>query len=87
MNKNEKFVTGLLTVVELVGVIGLTKIALKRNQDAYEAQMKCVDLEFKNLALDVENYHLKFENERLKKEVADLKADIEKYKENEVNRV
>ena len=30
---------------------------------------------------------LKWENERLRTEIAELKADIEKYKENEVNRV
>ena len=30
---------------------------------------------------------LKWENERLKKEIAELKVDIEKYKENEVNRI
>ena len=32
-------------------------------------------------------YLLKWENERLKAEIAELKNDIEKYKENEVNRV
>ena len=30
---------------------------------------------------------LKWENERLRAEIAELKQDIEKYKENEVNRV
>ena len=32
-------------------------------------------------------YLLEWENERLKAEIAELKNDIEKYKENEVNRV
>ena len=40
-------------------------------------------IESKNLDIFV----LKAENERLKEEIAELKKDIEKYKENEVNRV
>ncbi len=39
--------------------------------------------EAKNTQIDV----LRWENEKLKKENAELKNDIEKYKENEVNRV
>lgn len=40
-------------------------------------------LEAKNLDI----YILERDNERLKKEIAELKVDIEKYKENEVNRI
>lgn len=40
-------------------------------------------IETKNLEI----FLLKTENERLKTENAELKNDIEKYKENEVNRV
>lgn len=40
-------------------------------------------LESKNETIDI----LRWENERLKKENEDLKCDIEKYKENEVQRV
>lgn len=36
---------------------------------------------------DTEIMCLKWENEHLKQEIAELKNDIEKYKENEVNRV
>ena len=32
-------------------------------------------------------YLLKWENDQLKEEIAELKKDIEKYKENEANRV
>lgn len=39
-------------------------------------------LEEKNTRISI----LKWENERLQKEIAELKNDIEKYKENEVNR-
>lgn len=40
-------------------------------------------LENKNKEINI----LKWENEMLKKENAELKQDVEKYKENEVNRV
>ena len=40
-------------------------------------------LEAKNLDI----FLLRSENERLKKENTELRADIEKYKENEVNKV
>lgn len=68
MSKGEKFVVVTGLVIELGSIIGLTSLALKRNNDAYNAQMECLDLELKNLALDIENYSLKRENERLKKE-------------------
>ena len=68
MNKFEKVVTGVLTLVELGGIMALTGIALKRNQDAYEARKESINLEIENLALDVENYCLKKDIEKLKKE-------------------
>lgn len=50
-----------------------------------EALMRAIDkiLNDKNTEIDI----LRWENERLRKENAELKNDIEKYKENEVNRV
>jgi hypothetical protein len=50
-----------------------------------ETLLKEIDklLSTKNLEI----YCLRSENERLTKEIAELKNDIEKYKENEVNRV
>lgn len=53
MNKLEKIITGVLTLVELGGIAALTGIALKRNQAAYEAEMKCINLELENIHLDV----------------------------------
>lgn len=68
MPKLEKVVTGVLTLVELGGIMALTGIALKRNQDAYEAEMKCIDLELKNINLDVANFMLEHDLKELKKE-------------------
>ena len=50
-----------------------------------EALMKAINeiLEAKNTEISL----LKWENERLHKQNAELKNDIEKYKENEVNRI
>lgn len=69
-----KTILGLCTFIELTGVAVLTGIALKRNNDAYKAEVKCIDLE---LALafneldstmkDIEIDHLKKELEKLKK--------------------
>ena len=49
-----------------------------------EALMKAINdiLESKDTTISLQ----KWEIERLKKEIAELKNDIEKYKENEVNR-
>jgi hypothetical protein len=50
-----------------------------------EALMRAIDkiLKDKNTEIDL----LRWENERLRKENAELNIDIEKYKENEVNRI
>ena len=50
-----------------------------------ETLLKEIDklLEAKNLDISI----LRMENERLRKENTELKNDIEKYKENEANRV
>ena len=50
-----------------------------------ETLLKAINdiLEAKNTDISL----LKWENKRLKEEIAELKVDIEKYKENEVNRI
>lgn len=50
-----------------------------------EALMKAINdvLKEKDTSITL----LKFENERLREEIAELKNDIEKYKENEANRI
>jgi hypothetical protein len=69
MNEKLKGIAvGVCTLVELGCIGALAYIGLKRNQDAYEARMECIDLSFKNLALDVENHSLKCEIKKLKEE-------------------
>ena len=68
---NEKLrgiVFGVGTLIELGCIGALAYIGLKRNNDAYEAQMQCIDLELKNLALDIENHGLKRDIAKLKGE-------------------
>ena len=68
---NEKLrgiVVGVSTLIELGCIGALAYIGLKRNQDAYEAQMEYIDLELKNLALDIENHGLKREIAKLKEQ-------------------
>ena len=50
-----------------------------------KALMKAIDEMFERKDNRIEL--LEWENKRLKAEIEDLKNDIEKYKENEVNRV
>lgn len=67
MKKFDGLIAGLCTVVELGCIIGLAGIGLKRNEDAYKAEMKCVDLTLDNIMKDCEIYDLKHEIEQLKK--------------------
>lgn len=66
--KLRKLVFGVGTLIELGCIGALAYIGLKRNNDAYNAEMKCLDLQLKNVALDIENHSLKRENAKLKEE-------------------
>lgn len=66
--KLRQLVFGVGTLMELGCIGALAYIGLKRNNDAYNAEMKCIDLELKNVALDIENWSLKRENAALKVE-------------------
>ena len=66
---NEKLrgiVIGVGTLMEFGCITALAYIGLKRNQDAYEAEMKCLNLELNNIAQDIEIHSLKREIEKLK---------------------
>ena len=66
MKKLDGLIAGLCTVVELGCIIALAGIGLKRNNDAYEAEMKCIDLELENINKDVEISMLNYDLKQLK---------------------
>ena len=68
-----KFLLGLCTAVELVCIGGLTAIGLKRNNDAYKAEIKCIDLEWKLLKEQLDVACKDIEIEQLKRELKKLK--------------
>ena len=68
-----KFLFGLCTAVELLCIGGLTVIGLKRNNDAYKAEVKCVDLEWKLLKEQLDGACKDIEIEQLKRELKKLK--------------
>ena len=70
-----KTILGVCTLIEIAGVVGLTAIGHKRNNDAYKAEVKCINLEtelifeqIKGMAKDIELKRLKKELEQLKKQ-------------------
>ena len=72
-----KFLLGLCTAVELACIGGLAAIGLKRNNDAYKAEVKCVDLEWKLLKEQLDVACKDIEIERLKRELNKLKKQQE----------
>lgn len=67
-DKLRGILTGIAGIVNLGSIIALAGIGLKRNQDAYEAQMECIELELKNIAQDIEIHSLKREVAKLRGE-------------------
>lgn len=68
---NEKLrgiVIGVGTLIELGCIATLAAIGLKRNKDAYNAEMKCCELELNNMVLTTENMVLKHEIKELKEQ-------------------
>lgn len=62
----------IINVATYLGcVLGLTGIALKRNKDAFDAQMECIGLECKLYAAQADNLNKDAE-------IKQLKAKIEK---------
>jgi hypothetical protein len=72
-----KIVFGVCTLMELAGVAALTGIALKRNNDCYKAEKKCIDLEFEVTIAEIDKINKDFEIAELKAELEELKAESE----------
>lgn len=63
---NKDLIVKICTGVEIVSILSLMGIALKRNNDCYKAECelietrgKLIDSEFKGLIKDIENHQLK----------------------------
>ena len=70
-----KFVFGVCTLMELAGIAALTGIALKRNNDCYNAEMKCIEVEGKLLLEEIKGYNKDFEIARLKKQLEEVQKE------------
>ena len=77
MNKMQKFMCGVGMMMELGSIIGLTAIALKRNNDCYKAECEAIKLQstviLKEIDLITKNAQIRV----LEKEVEELKNKYE----------
>lgn len=78
MNNLGKFIYGVGFVMEVIGVVGLTGIALKRNKDCYKAEMKLVTTEGELFLANLHNSIKDRQIEELQKEISELKSEKEK---------
>jgi hypothetical protein len=65
-DKLKGIIAGVGTLMELGCIAALAAIGLKRNNDAYEAEMKCIDLELANIHKDVKISMLEYDMKQLK---------------------
>ena len=72
-----KIVLGVCTLMELAGVTALSALALKRNRECYEAEMKCIDLEFKATMAEIDKINKDFEIAKLQAELEELNGESE----------
>lgn len=71
MSKLNDLVNGVCVLVNVGCIFTLAAIGLKRNNDAYVAECKCIDLEFENIKNEYEISKLKQEIAKLKKKYED----------------
>ena len=73
----DKLTTALAGLVQLGSIIGLTAIGLKRNNDAYKAECKLIDVEFELIEKEVEICMLKRDIAELKKKYGINDEDLD----------
>lgn len=66
MNKFDRIMVGVCEVIQLGCILGLAGIALKRNNDAYEASCRALNAEIDGVAKEVEIWRLEREVKQLK---------------------
>ena len=74
MNNIKSIVIGACTLVEIGCIATLAAVAIKRNNEAYEAEKECTVLTIRNLVKDLQI-------DDLKREVKDLKDKYENKEE------
>lgn len=72
-----KTIVGICTLIELGCITALAAIGLKRNKDAYNAELKAIDAEGKLFLAKMENHDKDYEIAKLKKELNELKTQGE----------
>lgn len=75
MNDMKDFVVKLCTIVELGCLAGLAGIALKRNKDAYDAEMKSAYADLALTFAKMDNELKDLQIEQLEKQVEELKGE------------
>jgi len=73
--KFDKFVYGVATLMELVAIGGIAGIALKRNKDCYNAEMKYIDAEYKLALSEIEKSQKENEIVELKNQLEELQKE------------
>lgn len=79
MNRN--LIAGICGTIEVVCICGLAAIGLKRNKDAYDAEIKCINAQCEMLKTKIDNAFKDVEIKVLKEELAKLKGESEKEEE------
>lgn len=72
-----KTIVGICTLIELGCVTALAAIGLKRNNDAYKAELKAIDAEGKLFLEEIKIMDKDYEIKTLKKELEELKSQKE----------
>lgn len=72
---NSKVIINLCTGVEILGVLGLTAMGLKRNNDCYKAEKKLAKTKMELLVSQMENVLKDAQIECLEKELNKLKKE------------
>lgn len=73
----KKLTSILSTMVQLGCTVGLTAIALKRNKECYEAEIKAINAEATLGFVKLDNVLKDIEIKQLKKELEELKSKEE----------
>lgn len=70
---NGRAIIAICTTIEVIGICGLAAIGLKRNEDAYKAEIKCINAESEMFKAKIDCVYKDAEIKFLKEEIAKLK--------------